>query len=273
MPAVDEYKSSWADEVELDSGSLPRPTETTDSSGQKVVTEYKYNKDDKKTKVVRTYKITKHIVSKSIARRKTLAKFGDSETDKPGPNAHTTMVGEDVNMQVVTNKEEEKSIDPALDLKNQFARCRVCTGEHWSVNCPFKNTSLYADKIREDTKPVPTTSDATANKTGKYVPPFLKDQKGGAFGGIKGRDDTTAIRISNLSESTVESDLIDLTEKFGKKSKIYLARDKNTGLCKGFAYVHFFYKEDAAAAIEVLDGFGYDHLILKAEWSKPQIPN
>jgi translation initiation factor 3 subunit G len=51
---------------------------------------------------------------------------------------------------------------------------------------------------------------------------------------------------------------------------MYLAKDKNTGLCKGFAYVHFYSKEDAAAAIETLDGFGYDHLILKAEWSKPQ---
>lgn len=160
-------------------------------------------------------------------------------------------------------------------ILDQFAKCRFCNGEHWSVNCPFKHTALYNDKI-QDTKTQASTSatETSSSKPGKYVPPFMKDQKGGALGaGMKGRDDTTAIRISNLSESTVEADLEELTGKFGKKSKMYLARDKNTGLCKGFAYVHFFRKEDAAAAIEILDGFGYDHLILKAEWSKPQNTN
>lgn len=118
MPALDEFKSSWAEEVELDSGTLPPPTEIIDSTGQKIVTEFKYNKDDKKTKVVRTYKITKHVVSKSIARRKTLPKFGDSISDKPGPNAHTTMVSEDVNMQLITNKEEEKTSEALMDPKS-----------------------------------------------------------------------------------------------------------------------------------------------------------
>lgn len=120
-----------------------------------------------------------------------------------------------------------------------------------------------------DTKTTASSSanDASSSKPGKYVPPFNRDAQKNAGG--KARDDTTAIRISNLSESTSDADLEDLTNKFGKKSKMYLAKDKNTGMCKGFAYVHFYNKEDAAAAIETLDGFGYDHLILKAEWSKP----
>lgn len=79
MPEI--VKSSWADEVELDSGSLPPPTEVLEN-GLKIVTEYKFNKDDKKVKVVRTYKITKQVVSKSIAQRKTWKKFGDSDNDK-----------------------------------------------------------------------------------------------------------------------------------------------------------------------------------------------
>lgn len=116
----EEYKSSWADEVELDSGSLPPPTEVVDALGQKVVTEYKFNKDDKKIKVVRTYKVTKHVVSKSIARRKKLPKFGDSTKDADGPNPHTTFVSEEITMQLVTSKEEEKSSDTALDPKSEF---------------------------------------------------------------------------------------------------------------------------------------------------------
>ena len=119
MPALD-IKTSWADEVELDTGGLPAPTEIHEN-GQKIHTEYKYNSDEKIVKVVRTYKITKQVVPKSVAKRKTWAKFGDSVNDKAGPNPHTTMVSEDVYLQFVTNKEEEKTNENLLDpLKSKY---------------------------------------------------------------------------------------------------------------------------------------------------------
>lgn len=270
MPGLDDnIKSSWADEVELDSGGLPPPTEVIEN-GYKYVTEYKYNSDDKKVKVVRTYKITKQTVPKIVAKRKTWAKFGDSENDKPGPNSHTTMVAEDVYMQFISAKEEEKA-NENLDSSKNVARCRICNGEHWSVNCPYKGTLLEGSKLME-TKAATTTTTTTesSSKSGKYVPPFLKESQKGGSVGLRGRDDTAAIRISNLSESMTEADLEELVKKIGPHSKMYLARDKNTGLCKGFAYVHFKLKKDAAAAIEILNGHGYDHLILNVEWSKPQ---
>ncbi|XP_037920613.1 eukaryotic translation initiation factor 3 subunit G-1 isoform X2 [Hermetia illucens] len=267
MPAIDDIKSSWADEVELDQGELPAPSEIIEN-GHKIVTEYKYNNDDKKIKVVRTYKITKRAVPKVIAERKTWAKFGDSEHDKPGPNSHTTMVAEDVYMQFLSSKEEEKANDNILDQIKNIGKCRICSGEHWSAHCPFKGTVMDTSKLMESKPAVPAVP-AETSKSGKYIPPFLKDsQKGGT--GMRGRDDTAAIRISNLSESITESDLEELVKKIGQHSKMYLARDKNTGLCKGFAYVHFKQRKDAAAAIEILNGHGYDHLILNVEWSKPQ---
>ena len=105
MPVAEEVKSSWADEVELEGGSLPPPTEVREN-GYKYVTEYKYE-DEKKFKIIRTYKIEKRLVSKTIALRKTWKKFGESTDDKPGPNPATTIVGEDVYMQYVTSKEED----------------------------------------------------------------------------------------------------------------------------------------------------------------------
>lgn len=265
---VEDIKCSWADEVELTSGGLPPPTEVNEN-GTKIVTEYKLNNDDKKLKVVRTYKITKHVVPKSIARRKTLTKFGDSITDKPGPNSHTTVVSEDVYMQFISNKEEEKQSESLLDPSKSIAKCRICAGEHWSVNCPYKGTSF--DTKMMDTKTTTTaTPETSTGKPGKYVPPIMRDNpKGGASSAMRGRDDTAAIRISNLSESMVEADLEELVKKIGPHSKMYLARDKNTNLCKGFAYVHFKSRKDAAAAIDLLNGHGYDHLILNVEWSKP----
>lgn len=87
------------------------------------------------------------------------------------------------------------------------------------------------------------------------------------------RDDTTAIRISNLSESTTDADLEDLVKPFGTVQKLYLAKEKNTNVCKGFAYVHYKLRQEAANAIERLNGYGYDHLILSVDWSKPPSQN
>ena len=91
----------------------------------------------------------------------------------------------------------------------------------------------------------------------KPVLPFLSDQ------------DTAAIRVSNLSENVVESDLQDLFRHFGTIARIYLAKDKMTNQCKGFAFINYYKKEDAAKAIQALNGYGYDHLILNVEWAKP----
>lgn len=222
---VEDIKCSWADEVELTSGGLPPPTEVNEN-GTKIVTEYKLNNDDKKLKVVRTYKITKHVVPKSIARRKTLTKFGDSITDKPGPNSHTTVVSEDVYMQFISNKEEEKQAESLLDPSKSIAKCRICAGEHWSVNCPYKGTS-FDTKMMDTKTTTAATPETSTGKPGKYVPPIMRDNpKGGISSAMRGRDDTAAIRISNLSESMVEADLEELVKKIGPHSKMYLARDK-----------------------------------------------
>ncbi|XP_030369572.1 eukaryotic translation initiation factor 3 subunit G-2 [Scaptodrosophila lebanonensis] len=267
MAAMKSIKTSWADEVEDYVDGLPPSKEYTEG-GYKYVTEYKYNEEGKKTKVVRTYKVEKQIVPKSVARRRTWAKFGDSREDKPGPNSHTTMAAEEIFMHFIGSKEFEQNHEPLLDASKNIAKCRICNGEHWSVNCPYKGTSMDSKTLMENK----ATAAAAAvvgdsSKTGKYVPPFMKD---GGKGISRERDDSSAVRISNLSESMTEADLEELVKKIGPHTKMYLAREKNTGLCKGFAYVHFKFRKDAAAAIEILNGHGYDHLILSVEWSKPQ---
>ena len=37
---------------------------------------------------------------------------------------------------------------------------------------------------------------------------------------------------------------------------------------QGFAFISYQIREDAQKAIENLNGYGYDHLILKVEWAK-----
>lgn len=153
-------------------------------------------------------------------------------------------------------------------------KCRTCNGDHWTSKCPWKDTVLAEGKLPEDKKmgAGPTTvQDQNKASGSKYVPPSLREgaTKRSDNPSMQRRDDATAIRIANLSESTVEGDLEDLVKPFGPIQKLYLAKDKLTGLCKGFAYIHFKFRADAAKAIQTLHGHGYDHLILSVDWSKP----
>merc|ERR1712157_638433 len=77
------------------------------------------------------------------------------------------------------------------------------------------------------------------------------------------------LRVTNISEDTTERDLQDLFRPFGQIARIYLAKDRETNMSRGFAYVSYVRKDDAEKAIQKLNGFGYDHLILKVEWAKP----
>lgn len=143
-------KSSWADEVEdhCKKETLP-PAKTEIIGNNRIITEYRWNKDkNKKEKVVRTYKIEKRLVSKTIAERKTWAKFGDSRNDKPGPNIATTIPAEEIQMQFLSEKDGDKAEENPLDkLKNvnMNIKCRTCGGDHWSFSCHLKGTGLIVE--------------------------------------------------------------------------------------------------------------------------------
>ncbi|XP_023312507.1 eukaryotic translation initiation factor 3 subunit G-B-like [Anoplophora glabripennis] len=132
------------------------------------------------------------------------------------------------------------------------------------VKCPYCNK-----KVPDATS---ATSDSDFGKVVRchYIPPSLRHEATkGPDGSSKARrcDNYSVIRIDNLHVSTTEIDLEDLVKPFGLIQKLYLAKNKQTGLCKGFADVHFKFRNDAAKAISMLNGYGYDHLILNVDWS------
>ncbi|XP_035683235.1 eukaryotic translation initiation factor 3 subunit G-like isoform X3 [Branchiostoma floridae] len=307
MPSVEpDNKPSWADQVEdLDddvddvpttSGSskvdahitlsdeeLPPPEEVIDGD-TKVITEYSINDEGKKVKIIRTYRVETRKASKTIARRKAWPKFGDSEYDGPGPNPSTTAICDDIFMTFVTNKEEalnDKEEDPMAKLKGtRIVQCRICKGDHWTTKCPYKDTlGPIQEELEKSDKPgEPGAAGAKGAEQaaparaagGKYVPPSLRGaNRGPGESMAQRRDDQATIRVTNLSEDTRESDLQELFRPFGAISRIYLAKDKVTHQSKGFAFINFHRREDAARAITGVNGFGYDNLILNVEWARP----
>lgn len=289
--------SSWADEIEEgDTSTLP-PSSEKIKGDTKIVTDYSFNEDGKKVKTVRTYKVERKMVPKIVAERRSWHKFGMSKDDKLGPNPQTTVVAEEIWMQFVGNKEEHEkeqessALDKLKDSKRGIVKCRICKEDHWTTQCPYKDT---LGPLRESlTGPVdgpegteggaggssaaPAPAAGGTTQGGKYVPP---SRRGGGMSDAQARisgdtmpdrrrEDTAAIRVSNLSENAQETDLQELFKPFGHIARIFLAKDKMTGQCKGFAFVNYYRKEDAAKAIATLNGFGYDHLILSVEWAKP----
>ncbi|XP_067877369.1 eukaryotic translation initiation factor 3 subunit G [Heterodontus francisci] len=280
-------KPSWADQVEEegDEGPLPSPKELI-KGNIKTIIEYKIDEDGKKLKIIRTFRIETRKASKAVARRKNWKKFGTSEYDPPGPNVATTTVSDDVYMTFITSKEDLNNTeedDPMSKLKGQkIVSCRICKGDHWTTRCPYKDTlgpmqkelaeqlGLTTSEKEKGSEPEPVQP--AQSKTGKYVPPSLRDganRRGESMQTNRRADDNATIRVTNLSEDTRETDLQELFRPFGSISRIYLAKDKNTGQSKGFAFISFHRREDAARAIAGVSGFGYDHLILNVEWAKP----
>ncbi len=114
------------------------------------------------------------------------------------------------------------------------------------------------------------TSTVTSAASSKYVAPHMRsgDRKPMDMSRLPTRDDSNTIRITNLSEDTQESDVSALCKPFGSLQRVYMARDRETNLCRGFAFVTYIDHEAAARAIQKLNGHGYDNLILTAEWAK-----
>jgi len=112
---------------------------------------------------------------------------------------------------------------------------------------------------------------AGAGGGSRYVPPSMRNSDGSrmATPAYQERDDTTTVRVSNLSDDVTDQDLRDLFRRFGSIQRVYLAKDRETGLSRGFAFVNFYSRDDAQTAINKLDGHGYDHLILSVSWAAP----
>ncbi|KAI0159736.1 eukaryotic translation initiation factor 3 subunit-like protein [Xylariaceae sp. FL1272] len=282
----------WADDDDVDEVAieLPPPQTIQNKDGTKTTITYRYNENNQKVKTTRRIRMVTHreVVNPRVAERKTWKKFGLSEKDGPGPQMDTTSVGENIIFRLSTNwrkdsKEEAK--DPNANamkekLKDKTVKCRICNGEHFTARCPYKDTMapVGAEGAGDvaagmGDEPAASAAGGAAGKKGSYVPPALRGDRAGAAGERMGgkygeRDDLATLRVTNVSEMAEEGELRDMFERFGRVTRVFLAKDRDTGLAKGFAFISFADRGDAVKACAKMDGYGFKHLILRVEFAK-----
>ncbi|KAK3318589.1 eukaryotic translation initiation factor 3 subunit-like protein [Apodospora peruviana] len=294
-------KHDWADDEDLDettqtTADLPPPQKINNKDGSTTIIEYRLNDNGQKVKTTRRIRFITHreVVNPRVAERKSWSKFGLSAKDGNGPAPDTTSVGENIIFKPSVNwrkdaKDEGK--DPNAQamkdkLKDKKVKCRICNGEHFTARCPYKDTmapigeagaaaDVAAGMGDDGAGEAAGVGAAGAGKKGSYVPPALRGNRaGGAAGESMGgskygeRDDLATLRVTNVSEMAEEGELRDMFERFGRVTRVFLAKDRDTGLAKGFAFISFADRSDAVKACQKMDGWGFKHLILRVEFAK-----
>ncbi|KDN44497.1 translation initiation factor 3, RNA-binding subunit [Tilletiaria anomala UBC 951] len=275
--------------------------EKGEGNGIKVVVEYRTNEDGKQIKVTRRVRRTliRTQVNQASVARQSWSKFGKEKGNPPGPHMATTTIGENVQLKLSAGgagKSKEPEVSPEDKMKQELAgkkiQCRTCKGDHFTSRCPYKDTlgAITGEGDGEgdgsatpDAALVDPSNPAVAASSlafaargggtgGKYVPPSLRDgaKTGERMGSSMNRDELPTLRVTNLSEDVQDEDMRDLFGRFGRIARLYVGRDRDTGLGRGFAFVSFEYREDADRARQRIDGMGYDNLVLRCAWSEPR---
>ena len=150
--------------------------------------------------------------------------------------------------------------------------CRTCgkKGDHWTSRCPYKDLALPTEGFVDKPPASDGAAAATGSTKGAYVPPGMRAGAERTGSDMRRRNDENSVRVTNLSEDTREPDLLELFRPFGPVSRVYVAIDQKTGMSRGFGFVNFVNREDAQRAINKLNGYGYDNLILRVEWATPR---
>ncbi|KAF8445444.1 eukaryotic translation initiation factor 3 subunit G-domain-containing protein [Kalaharituber pfeilii] len=281
MPASQRAAVDWAEDEDFDdSSALPPQQIIANPDGTKTIITYRLNDDGKKIKTTRKIKTTivKEHVNPRVAERRDWGKFGKEKGKPKGPDISTTTIGENMlfkpsmNWKASQKEEAAQGQDLKTQLKDKKVTCRICKADHFTARCPYKDTLPPMDDLA-----APSAGNEVAVDTegsGRYIAPHLRKGAAGAgdklagTGSYRERDDLATLRVTNVSELAEEQDLRAMFERFGRVTRVFLAKDRDTGRSKGFAFVSFADRAEAAKACERMDGHGFGHLILRVEFAK-----
>jgi translation initiation factor 3 subunit G len=272
----------WGDLLEEEEPLPPSTVSAPDARG--IVTKVDYYRNDKgdlmkRTTRSRVVKVEKKTHTSTLQRRANWVKFGDAATERP-TDAITSRAPEDVPFERVKSKKQSQEDKQKEDFQVASAGDNKAAAMSLRELLHKKRMErqLLAAKGLLEVEAPPEDEEGgslpSAGSRGGYVPPSLRNRGAAGEGDMmQKRRDENSVRVTNLSEDVVEQDLLDLFGRFGHVQRIFIAKDRETGESRGFAFVNFARREDAQDAINTLDGFGYANLILSVSWAAPRERN
>lgn len=225
-------------------------------------------------------------------------RFGDDKGKPSGPDRQTTIIGENIFFKVsaVNKAAAEAAAAAAADAAaadkqpaGKAVVCRLCKGGHFTAKCPYREQLAELDSAAaalddEEAGAGPAVGGPApgglaraglGGPGGKYVPPSQRGLGGAGESMFRSRDDLPTLRVTSLSYDAEDDDLRSLFEPFAKTGRLARAnvvRDRETRESKGFGFVSFESRKDAETALQKMNGYGYDSLILNVSWSQPREP-
>lgn len=261
----------------------PRQVFGPDKDGIKTIVEYKAE-NGQKIKITKKVRVSKKEMrtSKGVLERRNLAKFGEAVGLNAEQERTTMSMTEDILLERVKTSKDNTSKEDNFDQLQALATTKALlrmSGISGKPDGPaFGENKAYKVpmSVRRGGGERPPDGDGPSGLgkpgSGQYVPPNLRAGASSVGDTMRARRDENSVRVTNLSEDTKEADLVELFGPFGGISRIYIAYDRETRESRGFAFINFIRKEDGQRAIDKLDGYGYDNLILRVEWAAPREP-
>ncbi|EOA21275.1 hypothetical protein CARUB_v10001628mg [Capsella rubella] len=272
-------KLRWGEiDDEDDFGFLLPPKQVIgpDQNGVKKAIEYKFDDEGKKVKITTTTHVQKRAFTKQAVERRSWIKFGDAAHEDAG--SYLTMrstedfILERIRAPGIKTEEATSSAESMSHLGKPgtvLMVCRLChmKGDHWTSRCPRKDLLSLGDEPLTS-EPSTSTVAGTGGRAA-YIPPSMREgaDRKSAGSDMRSRNDENSVRVTNLSEDTRGPDLMELFRPFGAVTRCHVAIDQKTSTSRGFGFVNFVSREDAERAINKLNGYGYDNLILRVEWA------
>lgn len=211
--------TDWAEDEEPDlATAVPAPQVTKHKDGSETIVTILFNEDGKRVK--RTQRIKRTVVKKRenprVVERRQWPKMGPEAGKAPGPRSDTTTLGENIIFRPVVGfksgqaaekaPEEDKKADA---LKKMQIKCRICSGDHFTTKCPFKDTMAPEGEAAGAPADMPEGMGPDASGGlgiggSSYVPPHMRKGAAGASGGERmggkfERDDLATLRVTNVS--------------------------------------------------------------------------
>lgn len=276
-------KNRWGDLLEEEEPLPPTTQSGPDAKG--IITKVEYFRNDKgdlmkRTTKSRVVKVEKKMYKAASERRANWQKYGDAAVERP-TDAITSRAPEDVPFERLKSKKQSKEEKQKEDFQvaNAGDNKAAAMSLRELLHKKRMERQLLAAKGLLEVEAPPDESQGeggslpSAGSKGGYVPPSLRNRGNAEGDAMQKRRDENSVRVTNLSEDVVEQDLLDLFGRFGHVQRVFIAKDRETGESRGFAFVNFARREDAQNAINTLDGFGYANLILSVSWATPREKN